>query len=155
MSYNTTTSNTQDDDSSLGYRLKFDLNYLMFDDTKLVFSLSHDSEPSGDGRQLTRNRARLNLEYQLSELTTFGLDSNYTDNEDYFGLETSADEDQGNSRYVSVAPSVTFQLTEELSLEAQYQYRHKMFQSDGGTATSNAAFLTLKYEFPTLTWGGF
>jgi len=155
MSYNTTTSDLQDDDSSLGYRLKFDLAYATSDDTKLNFSLSHDSEPSGDGRQLTRNRARLGFRYQLSELTTLGLDSNYTDNEDYFGTQTSADEDHGTSRYVSVGPSVSFQLTEDLSLVAQYQYRHKMFQSDGGTATSNAAFLTLQYDFPTLTWGGF
>jgi hypothetical protein len=155
MSYNTTSSDLQDDDSSLGYRLKFDLNYLTTDNTQLTFSLSHDSEPSGDGRQLTRNRARLGFRYHLSELTTLGLDSAYTDNEDYFGTGSSADQDTGTSRYVSVGPSISYQLTEDLSLVAQYQYRHKMFESDGGTATSNAAFLTLQYDFPTLTWGGF
>lgn len=155
LSYNVTRSDIRDDDS-LGYRLKFDLNYLISEQTRLVVSLSHDSEPSGDGRQVTRNRARAAFNYRLDELTTLGLDTNYTDNEDYFGLQNSTNSSSQNlSRYFSVRPSVTFQLTEDLSLVAQYQFRHKIFQSEGGSATSNAAFLLLQYDLPTLDWSGF
>jgi len=155
MSYNVTHSDIQDD-SSLGYRLKFDLNYSMSDQARLVVSLSHDSEPSGDGRQTTRNRARAGFDYKLNELTRFGLDTTYTDNEDYFGLQNSTNSSSQNlSRYFAVRPSVTFQLTEDLSLVAQYQFRHKIFQSEGGSATSNAAFLLLQYDLPTLDWSGF
>ena len=155
MSYNVTNSNVSKENDSLGYRLKFDLNYLMSDQTRLVVSLSHDSEPSGDGRQVTRNRARAAFKYRLNELTTFGLDTNYTDNEDYFGLQNSTNSSsQKLSRYFSVGPSVSFQITEDLSLVAEYQYRHKIFQSAGGSATSNGAFLLLRYDLPTLNWGG-
>jgi len=155
MSYNVTTSNIASEDDSLGYRLKFDLNYMMSDQTRLIVSLSHDSEPSGDGRQITRNRGRVGFKYSLNELTTLGLDSNYSDNEDYFGLQNNTNSSsQKLSRYFSVGPSVSFQITEDLSLVAQYQYRHKIFQSSGGSATSNAAFLLLRYDLPTLNWGG-
>lgn len=155
MSYNVTESDTQPDDNSVGFRLKFDFDYEAFDDTSVNLSLSHDSEPSGDGKQLTRNRANLGFKYRLTELTTFGLNTQYTDNDDYFGVQTGPNQQQGLSRYFSVAPSVTYKFTEELSLVAWYQYRHKMFQSSGGTATSNAAFLTVRYDFPNLSWGGF
>jgi hypothetical protein len=155
MSYNVTKSDVSND-NSLGYRLKFDLNYLMSDQTRMLVSLSHDSEPSGDGRQVTRNRARLGFKYQLNELTTLGLDTNYSDNEDYFGLQNSTNSsNQGLSRYFSVGPSVSFQITEDLSVVAQYQYRHKIFESSSGSATSNGAFLLLRYDLPTLNWGGF
>ena len=155
MSYNVTKSDISNN-NSLGYRLKFDLNYLMSDQTRMLVSLSHDSEPSGDGRQITRNRARVGFKYQISELTTFGLDTNYSDNEDYFGLQNSTNSsNQGLSRYFSVGPSVSFQITEDLSLVAQYQYRHKIFESSSGSATSNGAFLLLRYDLPTLNGGGY
>lgn len=154
MSYNVTTSDFTNEDDSLGYRFKFDLKYLMTDQTNLLVSLSHDSEPSGDGRQLTRNRAQVGFKYEVTELTTLGLDSSYVDNEDYFGVQGDQNSSEGLSRYFAVAPSVSFQLTEDLSLVAQYQFRHKIFQSEGGSATSNSAFLLLRYDLPTLDWGG-
>lgn len=144
------------DDSDLGYRIKFNMKYLMSDQAALRVSLSHDTEPSGDGDQVTRNRASLLFDYKLTELTTLGIDFNYADNVDFLGFEgeSTTDEDD-RSRYVSLRPNIGWQLTEDLSLVASYQFRHKVFEDDDESATSNSVFLTLEYDFPVLAGEGF
>src|SRR5262249_38262919 len=47
------------DGDDLGYRIKFNMKYLMNDQMSARASLSHDTEPSGDGDQVVRNRATL------------------------------------------------------------------------------------------------
>ena len=137
--------------SDVGYRLKFNATYAIDDQTKARLALSRDEEPSGNGRTITRNRASIALSYQLSELTVLNLDASYADNEKIGGSSTQSSE--GTSRYFSLKPSATWQITDRLSFAASYQFRHK--RSDGGSATDNAAFITLRYSLQDQHWSGF
>jgi hypothetical protein len=144
------------DDSDLGYRIRFNMRYMLSDQASARVSLSHDTEPSGDGDQVTRNRASVAFDYRLTELTSVGFDLNYADNVDFLGFEgSSTDGEDDRSRYVSLRPNVAWHLTEDLSLVASYQYRHKVFEDDNDSATSNSVFLTLEYDLPTLAGTGF
>lgn len=142
------------DSEDLGYRLKFNFDYKVSDLTLAQLELSHDTEPSGDGRQVTRNRGNLILSYKLSELTSVSFNAGYADDQDYFGGSTDSGDD-GNSRYFSLRPAVTLKLTEDLNLDASYQFRHKIFEDDHDSANDNAAFLTLRYALPDQHWSGF
>lgn len=143
------------DSTDLGYRVKFNMNYALNDQTKAVISLSHDVQPSGNGRLETQNRGTLTLNYQFGEKTAFSLVANYVDNQDYFGSGTGTNGSEELSRYFSVGPSLSWDITEDLKLQASYQLRHKIFEGDGGSATDNAAFLTIRYALPEMHWSLF
>jgi hypothetical protein len=143
------------DADDLGFRLKFNMNYDLSDQTSIQASLSHDNEPSGDGDQVVRNRATIGLNHRLTPLTTARLNIDYADNVDIIGSEGDQTSDEGTSRYTSVRPAVAWQLTEDWSLEAQYRFRYRLFDDDGGDAMSNSVFLTLQYNFPTWAGTGF
>lgn len=143
------------DTDEVGYRVKFNMKYLLSDQTATRVSLSHDTEPSGDGDQVVRNRATVGLDYKLTPLTTARLNLDYADNVDILGSEGDGTSDEGTSRYASVRPAIAWQLTEDWSLEAQYRFRYRLFEDDGGSATSNSVFLTLQYNFPTWAGTGF
>jgi uncharacterized protein DUF481 len=144
------------DKDRLGYRAKFDMKYQINDQTYARASLSHDTEPSGDGNTVVRNRASVGLNYQLTPLTTTKIDVDYADNVDFFGSESSVSSNEKTSRYTSVRPAVAWQLTEDWSLEAQYRFRYRLFEdSGGGDAMANEVYLTLQYNFPTWAGTGF
>lgn len=143
------------DSDDLGFRLKFNMNYDITDETRVRASVSHDNEPSGDGEQKVRNRVTFGLDQQVAPLTTARLNVDYTDNEDIIGSEGDGTSDEGTSRYTSVRPAIAWQITEEWSVEAQYRFRYRLFEDDGGSATSNSVFLTLQYNFPTWAGTGF
>lgn len=142
-------------DGDVGYRARFNLKYLVDDQTSIRALISHDIEPSGDGDLRTRNRASAGVNYRATELTTLGLALDYTDNIDY-GASGSTDEDKDEeSRYFSARPSVAWQIAEDWNLVAEYRFRHKAFEEDNDSATSNSVFLTLQYQLPTLVGEGF
>jgi hypothetical protein len=159
LDYNVThqdhVSRSTGDSTDLGYRAKFNFDYQVSDQTTVNLNLSRDTEPSGDGRQVTRNRGTMALSYQLTQLTVLKLDASYSDNEDYFGEQSGSENEEGLTRFLSISPSVSFNFTEDLSLQASYQLRHKIFETDGGSATDNSAFLTLRYRLPDQHWSGF
>jgi hypothetical protein len=149
LSYDVTTEDGREDDSGFGFVFNFDFRYQVSEQLTAALILVHDTEPSGDGRQTARSRASLKLAYELTELTTLGFDARYSDNEDYFGgLQSNT----GSARFVSLNPSVNWDLTEDLRLGAEYEFRHKT--NDNGDANSNAVFLTLRYALPEVKWGG-
>jgi len=142
-------------DGDVGYRARFNLKYLVDDQTSIRALISHDIEPSGDGDLRTRNRASAGVSYRATELTTLGFAVDYTDNIDY-GASGSTDEDNDDeSRYFSARPSVAWQISEDWNLVAEYRFRHKAFEEDNDSATSNSVFLTLQYQLPTLVGEGF
>jgi hypothetical protein len=156
LSYSVEHNEDAADDSDVGYRLRFDMNYLVSDQISARVSLSHDTEPTGDGDQVTRNRARIGLNYEVTEITSLGFDVNYADNVDVLGFEgQSTDDEDERSRYVALRPNVAWQLTEDLNLVAAYQYRYKNFEDENESASSNSVFLTLQYNFPTVAGEGF
>jgi hypothetical protein len=143
------------DSQDLGFRLKFNTNYQLSDQTRLRASVSHDNEPSGDGDQVDRNRVTFGLDHKLTPLTTARLAIDYTDNVDVIGSEGDQTSDEGTSRYTSVRPAIAWDLTEDWSLEASYRFRYRLFDDDGGDAMSNSVFLTLQYDLPTWAGTGF
>ena len=143
------------DTTDVGYRLKFNMRYLVSDQTSANVSLSHDTEPSGDGDQVVRNRLSASLSYKVTPLTTLGLSADYADNVDILGFEGDSTTDEDTSRYTSVRPSVSWQLTEDWQLAAEYRFRYRLFEDDGGSASSNSVFLTLQYSLPELIGTGF
>jgi opacity protein-like surface antigen len=140
-------------DNKVGYRVKFDLKYLIGDQTTARASASHDSEPSGSGRSVTRNRVTAGLKYQLTEKTALGLNFSYSDNEDFFGSQAGTTKND-TTRSLSISPTVTWRLTEDLSLLVQYRYREKIFDTPGGDAVANSAYVSLRYALPDLDWDG-
>jgi Putative beta-barrel porin 2 len=138
----------------LTYQLNFDVIYAVNDQTKAELTLGRDTEPSGEGL-VTRNRAGLTLSYQFSELTTLRLDASYSDNDDHFNSGSGLESQEGTTRYWSIGPSVSVKITDDLSLGASYQLRHKVADGGGGSATDNAAFVTLQYALPEQHWSGF
>ncbi len=144
-----------EDSDEIGYRVKFDMRYVMSDQTSMRASLSHDTEPSGDGDQVVRNRATLGLDHNLTPRTIARLNIDYSDNVDLIGEQSDTSDEDEDSRYVSVRPAIAYQLTEDWSLEAQYRFRYRAFEEDDDSATSNAVFLTLQYNFPTWAGTGF
>lgn len=143
------------DTDDVGFRLKFNMNYDLSDQTTLRASVSHDNEPSGDGDQVVRNRVTVGVNHKLTPLTTARLNVDYADNIDIIGSEGDETSDEGTSRYTSVRPAIAWQLTEDWELEAQYRFRYRLFDDDGGDAMSNSVFLTLQYNLPTWAGTGF
>jgi len=155
FSYSMRTEDPGEDSSDLGYRLKFNMKYLMNDQTSMRASLSHDTEPSGDGDQVVRNRVAFGIDHKLTPLTTARLNIDYADNVDIIGSEGDQTSYEGTSRYTSIRPAIAWDLTEDWSLEAQYRFRYRLFDDDGGDAMSNSVFLTLQYDLPTWAGTGF
>ena len=142
------------DSSDVGYRLKFNMNYLVSDQTSARVSLSHDTEPSGDGDQVVRNRISASIDHKVTPLTTLGLAVDYSDNVDFLGFEGDSTSDEETSRYTSVRPSIAWDITEDWQLKAEYRYRYRLFEDDGGSVDSNSVFLTLQYTLPELIGTG-
>lgn len=139
--------------SDVGYRVKFGMNYLIDDQNTVRASVSHDTEPSGDGEQETRLRATLGLEHKLTELTALGLNVDYIDDTDVFGTGGgSTDDEDDEARYFAIRPNVSWRVTEDFSLVAEYRYRYKEFTQDNDSVDSNSVFLTLRYDLPV--WAG-
>jgi hypothetical protein len=147
LNYNITESHEQKSEGEIGYRFQLNMNYQINDQTNATLTLSRDTEPTGDGEARTRNRGNFNISYRMTEMTVFALDGSYIDDQ-----RTQSNSDV--SRRVQVKPSVTWDITEDLSLQAAYQFRYKTFE-DSGSAFDNGAFLTLRYALPDFNWSGF
>jgi hypothetical protein len=142
------------DESELGYRAKFDMDYKVTEQALVKVSLSHDAEPSGDGLQVTRNRGTVYLNYEVSPTVSLGLLGVYVDNQDYFS-SSGAQNDSETSRFWLVGPNLTWNLLEDLDLTTGYQFRRKVASGNGGSASDNSVFVTLRYRLPDLAWSGF
>jgi len=156
VSYNMTRQDDRDgggNSNNIGYRLKFDFQYSFGPITTALLSLSHDTEPSSEGAQVTRNRVDLTLGYKLTDVTSLSLTGSYVDNEDHLGLDSNPDLSEGLSNYMAIGPAISWQIVEDMKLTASYQFQAKVYKTAGGTAYANAVFLTLSYALPDFSWG--
>ena len=147
LNYNVTHQDNAKDTSDVGFRFQFAFDYQINDQTKANVTLSRDTEPTGDGEARTRNRGSVGISYQMTEMTVFSLDGSYLDDQ-------RTENNNEVSRRFLVRPSVRWDLTEDLSLSAAYQFRYKTFDQSG-SAIDNAAFITLRYALPDVHWSGF
>lgn len=148
-------NNDNSDDTGLGYRLKFNARYDISEVTSVRFDLSHDSEPGNDGDQTTRNRLTLGFDQALTPLTKFSLNMQYVDTFDYLGLNNDPSSDGNETRFIAVRPSLSWRLTEDVSLNAEYNFRYKLYEQGDDAAMANAVYLTLRYQLPTWAWDGY
>jgi hypothetical protein len=147
LNYNVNHEEGSKDQSDIGYRFQFNMDYQINDQTKATVALSRDTEPSGEGAARTRNRGSVGVSYKMTEMTTFSLDGSYIDDQ-------QTQSNSSVSRRIQVRPGVQWTITDDLSLQAYYQFRYKTFESSG-SAIDNGAFITLRYALPDLNWSGF
>lgn len=99
-------------------------------------SYSRDLSPSSDGEVREQDRLNLGWTYQLSELSSFSLNSSFlkaTDN-----IETR--------EFMSVSPSYSRKITQNLSVGSSYEYRRQKV-SDEAAVSSNQVRVNLVYGF--------
>ncbi len=147
LNYNVTHEEGSKDSGEIGYRFQFNLDYLLSEQTKANLALSRDSEPSGDGQLRTRNRASVGFSHKLTEMTVFTFDASYIQDQ-------RTQSNSGVGQRLQVKPALRWNITEDLSLQAAYQFRYKQRESNG-SAIDNGAFITLRYALPDLHWSGF
>ncbi len=135
-----------------GYRLKLNATYLLDDQTTLTAVYSHDREPSSSGELVNRNRVKVGLSYKLTPLVTLAFAGSYYDNAD--PLTPSEGTTEAKTQSYTLNPSVSWQFSESWSLTGSYAYRQKLAGSgkSSESATSNAAFITLKYSPLGFRW---
>jgi hypothetical protein len=147
LNYNVTHEDAAKDSGDLGYRFQFAFDYQISDQTKANVTLSRDTEPTGDGEARTRNRGSFGVSYRMTEMTVFLLNGSYLDDQ-------KTENNNEVSRRLQLSPSVRWDITQDLSLTAAYQFRYKTFE-ESGSAVDNAAFITLRYALPDFNWSGF
>ena len=137
--------------NDLGYNADVRLTYKITDLASLEANYTRKTEPTGDGETRDRDRIGLNFSYRLGELTTFRLAGNYTGN-DTSNITGTSNSDDTFRRYLSVSPSITWQLQDDLDLALSYRFQNETFQHPTDEAFSNAVFLTLTYRAPRWSW---
>jgi hypothetical protein len=137
-------------DNQVGYRLKFNANYMLNDQTHLTAVFSHDREPSSNGELVNRNRARVGISYQLNPLLTLSFAGSYYNNTDPLS-STSSSTNKDTQSYI-LGPTVAWQFSESWNLAGSYTYRHKISGQGHESATSNAVFVTLRYSPLGFQW---
>lgn len=130
-----------------GYNASASLAYQPSELSSVQVSFSRQDEPTNTGELRVRDRVGLMLSYQLSEFTTFTINGTYVENESGGGSNSNA-----FKRYVSIGPSVIWQLQEDLDLALSYRYQEETFDNPSDQAMSNAVSLSLTYRAPAWSW---
>jgi hypothetical protein len=101
---------------------------------------------------VTRNRVKAAVSYRLTPLVTLAFAGSYYDNGD--PLAPSSSTNEADTQSYTFSPSVAWQFSQSWSLVGSYAYRHKISgnNSNNEDATSNAAFITLKYSPLGFRW---
>lgn len=137
--------------SDLGYNADVRLSYKITELASLEANYTRKTEPTGDGQTRDRDRIGLNFSYRIGELTTLRLAGNYTGN-DTSNITGTSNSDDTFRRYLSVSPSITWQLQDDLDLALSYRFQDETFRHPSDDAYSNAVFLTLTYRAPRWSW---
>jgi len=135
----------RDEDTTLGYRIELNLSFAYDERTKIDLTGSRRTEPSGGGTVVTRNRAQLSLSRRLTEQLTMKTDASFIENES----DTRNSLEQRT--FVAFQPSLTWNFERDWDVTASYRFRAQEFEGDD-LATSNAAFVTLTYRLPRMSW---
>lgn len=108
----------------------------------VTVELARALNPSGEGVVNEQDSLRVNWQRQLAARLAFGLAASYQQ------TESASDFDNIDRDYMTFAPSLRWDLQENVSLNFGYQFR----KQKGDTvqdAESNMVFVTLNYD-----WGG-
>lgn len=108
---------------------------------KLMFQADHGLIPSGSGSLQNNTSLALRLDYPLTPRWSLNLAARAYRNENSGLGNNSAERD-----FVRGSPKLVYQLTPNLDLDLGYQYRFQDREQIAGSATSNAVFLSLRYN---------
>lgn len=118
-----------------------------YETTHLKITFSRAFDPSGLGGEVRTDLQEIRLTRQF----TSKLSANFFAGNYEYKSETS--NLSGIDRhYYTFGPGLHWSWTEKLSLDAGYLYRHIKRADENMPASSNSAYLTLKYEWPRMSF---
>ncbi|HRI39915.1 MAG TPA: hypothetical protein PLO50_15270 [Nitrospira sp.] len=121
-----------------------------FERAMVQVSFARDLSPSGFGLLIQTNRGEVSGTYDVSETLTFGLN--------VVGMITTAKAGTAiggafpESRYISVAPKLTWQFLEWWRAEVSYMYRWRDTESAINSAESHGTTFMVTYSPPHLSF---
>jgi len=134
---------TSESEKEIGYNASAGITYT---EERASFSagFSHAVVPSGVGRLQRRNSLNLRASYRATPVVSFGLATNFVQQE-------AADEDSGEDRnFVGVEPSVSWQFLPEWTARAGYRFRTQTLD-EGERVYSNGGTVSVSWRLPP--WG--
>lgn len=108
---------------------------------KLMFQAEHGLVPSGSGSLQENTALMLRVDYPVTPRWSLDLAARAYRNESSGRGNISYERD-----FVRASPKLVYQLTPNLDLDIGYQYRFQDREEVPGSATSNAVFLSLRYN---------
>ncbi len=112
--------------------------------TKFSARLGRSTFASGAGDVVNSDELVFNMTRELSETMRFALRVKAFQNE-----SIRRDNPDANRRYVSIAPTLRWRITQWWSVDASYRYRRQNRETDSSSAESNAIYLSMRYARPT------
>jgi len=110
----------------------------------LSAAFSHAVVPSGAGRLQRRNALNLRASYRATPVVSFGVATNFIQQE-------AADEDSGEDRnLIGVEPSVSWQFLPEWTARAAYRFKTQTLD-EGERVYSNGGTVSVSWRLPP--WG--
>jgi hypothetical protein len=118
-----------------------------FETGKLSLTVSRSFDPSGLGGEVRTDTQNIEIRNQFTTRMTGSFSAaNYT-----YRAETDNLSDVDRHLYI-ITPGLFYTLTKELSVNLNYQYRHIKRASEDQPGSGNTTYLTLRYQWPKMTF---
>ncbi len=111
--------------------------------TKFSARLSRSTFASGAGDVVNSDELSFNMTRELSEKMRFSLRMRAFQNE-----SLRSDNPGANRRYMSIAPTLGWQITRQWSANVSYRYRRQKRDTDSYSAEGNTVYLSVNYVHP-------
>lgn len=105
-------------------------------------TLNHDVSPSGIGRSIQSDQLRLRMVRNLTSRLGFSLRATLLRNKALEGSDPTVDR-----HYYEIEPSIEYQWAPQWFFRAAYAYRYQKFDVDSESATSNAVYIGVAYNW--------
>jgi len=151
-SFSVGASSTQEDiagnvDRASGFVLEANASQRS-DVTRLDGSIRHDVSPSGVGRSIESDQLRMRFVRRITRKTSFDLRTTLLRNKVLKGSDPTVDR-----RYYEVEPAFEYQWMPQWFLRASYVYRYQKFDALTSSASSNAVFFDVAYDWQRQFFG--
>ncbi len=135
---------TETNSSNTGSLFKLTLQKA-FESSQITSELSRSLQPTADGGEVQTDRLLGGYNAKLSQTVSGSLNMSLYKTQASTGSRTS-----NNSRYYSISPALSWQITEWWSANAFYA-RSVSKPEQGAEAAGNAINLTLNYNWPKIS----
>jgi len=110
--------------------------------SRLLVTAGRSISPSGVGRLLESNLARLVYSYRLSPRQTLQLRASYLSNKP-LGVQR----DVLDREFLAIEPSYRYNLNRQLSLGLNYRFRNRELRIEGAEADNHSVAANIRYKF--------